>query len=180
MKLSQNYGSRNFKVKFILLGNNVVRVATYSMYESAPACTLKRKHCLLVKFLYNPFTLGEHQHSMYHATMTELLWLGMTLFQQKSIARNRQTFITQPKHMIFCQNKKVLKGYNLVLSILKKLFFVLGVAHGEPIFAQIGPKNDNFQTFQQNLFRTTRFQLNFLILIEFHIIFHWKSVRKSK
>ena len=38
-----------------------------------------------------------------------------------------------------------MKAYDLVLLFLqKKLFSVLGVAHGDPIFAQVGPKNGNF------------------------------------
>ena len=53
------------------------------------------------------------------------------------------------------------------------------MAHGDPIFAQVGPKNGNFQRFQQNLFRTTGFQLTFLILIEFPNIFHWKPAKKK-
>ena len=53
--------------------------------------------------------------------------------------------MAQPRHMIFCQNKKVLKAYDLVLLFVKKkLFFVLGMAHGDPIFAQVGPINGNF------------------------------------
>ena len=82
-EVSQSYGYGSFKVKFTLLLsiNNVVRVPTYNNYmcESAPDCTLERKYYLSVKFLYNPFTLGEHQHSMHHAPMTQLLWLEMTL-----------------------------------------------------------------------------------------------------
>ena len=62
----------------------------------------------------------------------------------------------------------------------KKLFFVLGVAHEDPIFAQVGPKNSNFQRFQQNFLRTTGFQLKFLILIEFPNIVHWKPAKKIK
>ena len=38
-----------------------------------------------------------------------------------------------------------MKAYDLVLLFLKKkLFCVLGVAHGGPIFAQVGTKNGNF------------------------------------
>ena len=41
--------------------------------------------------------------------------------------------------MIICENKKGWKAYNLVLSFLKQvLFFVLGVTHGNPIFAEVG------------------------------------------
>ena len=53
------------------------------------------------------------------------------------------------------------------------------MAHGDPIFAQVVPKNSNCQRFQQNLFRTTGFQLKFLILIEFPNILHWKAAKKS-
>ena len=62
----------------------------------------------------------------------------------------------------------------------KQLFFVLGVAHGDPSFAQVGPKNSNFQRFQQNIFRTTGFQLKLLILIEYPNIFHQKPAKKIK
>ena len=38
-----------------------------------------------------------------------------------------------------------MKAYDLVLLFLqKKLFSALGVADGDPIFAQVGPKNGNF------------------------------------
>ena len=38
-----------------------------------------------------------------------------------------------------------MKAYDLVLLFLqKKLFSALGVARGDPIFAQVGPKNGNF------------------------------------
>ena len=38
-----------------------------------------------------------------------------------------------------------MKAYDLGFVIsAKKLSSVLGVAHGDPIFAQIGPKNGNF------------------------------------
>ena len=72
-------------------------------------------------------------------------------FQQKSFTQHRKTYITQPKHMLFCQNKEVLKAQDLVLLFQKKkLFFVLGVAqHGDPSFAQVGPKKSYFQRFQQ-------------------------------
>ena len=50
----------------------------------------------------------------------------------------------------------------------------------DPSFAQVGPKNSNFQRFQQNVFRTTRFQLKFLILIELPNILHWKPAKKTK
>ena len=40
---------------------------------------------------------------------------------------------------------KVSKAYDLVLLFLKKKkIFVLGVAHGDPIFTQVGSKNSNF------------------------------------
>ena len=43
----------------------------------------------------------------------------------------------------------------------------MSVAHGDPIFAQVGLK-------------TTGFQLKFLILIEFPDILHWKPAKKIK
>ena len=45
--------------------------------------------------------------------------------------------------------------------------------------AQVGAKMVLFQRFQQNIFRTTRFQLKFLTLIEFPNIFHWKPAKKK-
>ena len=62
----------------------------------------------------------------------------------------------------------------------KNYLFILGVAHGKPIFAQVGPKNGNFQGFQQFFFRTTGFQLKLLILIEFPNIIHRQSTKKKK
>ena len=44
------------------------------------------------------------------------------------------------------------------------VFFVLGLAHGDPIFAQIRPKIENFQGFWHFFFCTTGFQLKLLIL----------------
>ena len=70
-------------------------------------------------------------------------------FQQKSITQYRKTFITHPKHMVFCENEKVLKAQDLVLFLKKKMFFYLGVAHGDPIFAQVGPKKINFRGFSK-------------------------------
>ena len=63
---------------------------------------------------------------------------------------------------------------------LKKLFSVLGVADRDPIFEKVGPKNGNFQGFQQKLFKTTGFQLKLLISIESLIVFHWKPAKKIK
>ena len=55
------------------------------------------------------------------------------------------------KHSKFSQSiwyfdkVKSLKVYDLVLLLLqKKLFLVLGATHGDPIFAQVGPKNGYF------------------------------------
>ena len=60
------------------------------------------------------------------------------------------------------------------------MFFVFGVAHRDPIFAQIclGKKMVNFWGFS-NIFITTEFQLKLLILIEGNI-FHWKLATKIK
>ena len=46
--------------------------------------------------------------------------------------------------------------------------------------AQVRAKMVLFQRFQQNIFRTTRFQLKFLTLIEFPNIFHWKPAKKNQ
>ena len=51
----------------------------------------------------------------------------------------------------------------------KILFFILGVAHGDPIFAK---------RFYQIFFRTSRFQLKLLKSIESLNIFHWKPAKK--
>ena len=86
--------------------------------------------------------------------------------------------------MIF-DEKKFLKAYDLVLLFLKKsCFFVLGMAHGDPIFAQVGPKMVIFRGFSKKNFRTTGFQLKLLILIESPTrcapnIFHRKPVKKK-
>ena len=60
------------------------------------------------------------------------------------------------------------------------MFFVLGVAHGNPFFVQVGPKNSNFEIFQQKFSRTTGFQLKFLILIELSNIFNWEPAKKTR
>ena len=62
----------------------------------------------------------------------------------------------------------------------KQMFFLLGVAHGDLSFAQVGPKDSNFQRFQQNIFKTTGFKLNFLIAIEFPNILHWKPAKTNQ
>ena len=62
----------------------------------------------------------------------------------------------------------------------KKLFFVLGVVHGDPILAQVGLKNDNFKRFQE-IFQNQWIPIKvFSIKIEFPNIFHWKPAKKSK
>ena len=48
----------------------------------------------------------------------------------------------------------------------KKIVFYFGVAHGDPIFTQVGTKNG--------------FQLKLLVLIEPHNIFYWKPAKKIK
>ena len=64
----------NFKAKFTLLGYNVVSSYIPTLCgESAPILTAhRRNYCLSVKCLYNPFTLGEHQHSIHYAPVTHL------------------------------------------------------------------------------------------------------------
>ena len=54
--------------------------------------------------------------------------------------------------------------FTLVFLKKKLFFFVLGLAHGDPIFAQIRPKIENFQGFWHFFFCTTGFQLKLLIL----------------
>ena len=57
----------------------------------------------------------------------------------KSIIVNRKKFITQPKHMVFI---------GFVISA-KKMLFVLGMAHGDPIFAKVGPNMVTFRGFSK-------------------------------
>ena len=70
-----------------------------------------------------------------------------------------------------------MKASDLVLLSLKMIFFFMGMAHGDPIFAQVGPKIVIFRGFS-NFFRSTGFQLKLLILIKSPIIFHWKPAKK--
>ena len=74
-----------------------------------------------------------------------------------------------------------LKADDLLLLFLpKKLFFVLGMTHNDPFFAQIGPKKTIFKWLYQLFFRTNRLQHKLLILIESPIIFYWKSAKRNK
>ena len=76
-----------------------------------------------------------------------------------------------------------MEPYDLVLLFLQKinkLFFVLGVAHGDTSIMKVGPKNGNFQRFQIFFFRATEFQLQLLILIESFNIFYYKPAKKAK
>ena len=61
----------------------------------------------------------------------------------------------------------------------QKIFQFWAWPMGTP-FAQVRPKNGNFQRFQQFFSRTTGFQLKFFKLIEFLNIFHWKPANKIK
>ena len=70
-----------------------------------------------------------------------------------------------------------MKAYDLVLLSLKMILFFMGVAHGDPIFAQVGPKIVIFRGFS-SFFRTTGFQSKLLTLIKSPIIFHWKPAKK--
>ena len=54
------------------------------------------------------------------------------------------------------------------------------MAHGDSIFAQVGPKIVIFKRFQQNFFGTARFQLKFLMLIESPNILHRKPAKQIK
>ena len=56
-----------------------------------------------------------------------------------------------------------LKAYDLVLLFLqKKLFFILGVAHGVPIIVGVGPKNCYFWVLAHFFF--------FITVINIHLI----------
>ena len=103
---------------------------------------------------------------------------GNYTFQQKRITYHRKTLITYAKSYDILLKQKGFESFGSVFVMKKK--FVLGVAHGDPIFAQVGPKNSNFQRFQQKFFRTAGFQLKCLILIEFPNILHWKPAKKPK
>ena len=56
----------------------------------------------------------------------------------------------------------------------------MGIAHGAPFLRNFGQKIVIFRGFTNFFFRTTRFQLKLLILIESLNIFHWKPAKKSK
>ena len=60
----------------------------------------------------------------------------------------------------------------LVISAKKKLFSILGSAHNDPIFVQIGSNKTIFKRFYQLVFRTAGLQHKLLILIESPDIFH--------
>ena len=64
--------------------------------------------------------------------------------------------------MIFWENKKFLKADDLLfcffISVKKKKFFILGVAHADLFVVQMGPKKqflEVFPNFFQNLWVTT-------------------------
>ena len=63
----------------------------------------------------------------------------------------RKTFITQPKHIVFSSNKKVLKAYligsGFIISEKKKIVFCFGCGPWGPQFCKVGPKNSNFRGF---------------------------------
>ena len=64
----------------------------------------------------------------FHRLNTAVIMTGNDTFYEKSITQY-----------------KVSKAYDLVLLFLKKKkIFGLGVAHGDPIFTQVGSKNSNF------------------------------------
>ena len=87
--------------------------------------------------------------------------------------------------MIFCQNRKFLKAYNLVLLFLRKInvfYFGRGSWHGDTFFAsKLGRKMGIFRGFSKGFFTTTGFQLKFLILTEFpkHISFKTSKIIQS-
>ena len=67
-----------------------------------------------------------------------------------------------------------------MLFLPKRLFSILGEAHNETIFVDIGPKKTIFKRFYQLFFRTIGLQHKLLTSIEPPSIFHWKSAKKSK
>ena len=69
----------------------------------------------------------------------------------------------------------------MLLLFLEKnnCFFVLGVIHNDLFFVEVDPKMAIFKGFI-SFFRTTRLQLNVLILIESPNILHWKPANKNK
>ena len=83
-------------------------------------------------------------YSRKNPNRAQLLWPEMTLFSKKA------SYIIE-KHnsaKTYFNKKKFLKAYDLVLLPLqKKLFFAFNVAHGDSIFAKVGPKNGNCQGF---------------------------------
>ena len=93
----------------------------------------------------NPILLvSKESLTNYMVTLLDSAMLCTTVMAGKTSPQNRKAFITQSKH-IFDKIKSFLKTYDLLLSFLQKTFlFVLGVAHTDPFFAQVGPKNSNF------------------------------------
>ena len=60
----------------------------------------------------------------------------------------------------------------LVIFAKKNLFSILGSAHNDPLFVQIGSNKTIFKRFYQLVFRTAGLQHKLLILIESSNIFH--------
>ena len=121
--------------------------------------------------------LQKNQHNLLWQMKSQGLWYhkggNLKYLTQNTII----FFIKSYKHFLNTQVPQLLW---LEMALFSKKFFVLGMAHEDPSFAQVGLKNSNFQRFQQNFFRTNGFQLNFLILILFPNIPHWKPAKKIK
>ena len=90
-----------------------------------------------------------------------LLWLHHT--KQKNIHNSAKTYILLKQQRF----ESLQSGFAISE---KKKFFVLGAAHGDPFFAPVWSKNDNFQRFQQIFFQN--YWIPIKILIEFPDIFH--------
>ena len=77
---------------------------------------------------------------------TAVLWLEMALFSKK-VLLNIENIHNSVKTCDILLKKSFEKlGSGFVISE-KKIFFGLGVAQGNPIFAQAGPKNSKFWKF---------------------------------
>ena len=78
--------------------------------------------------------------------MALLLWLEMTFFSKKNITQYGKTYIHNSAKTYGILLKW--KGFESLgsCSVIseKKKVFVLGMPHGDPIFAQVGLKNSNF------------------------------------
>ena len=82
---------------------------------------------------------------MPEAEFPQLLWLEIALFRKKAL-HNIEKHSQHSQNIWYFVKIKGFEslGYGVIISEKKKKFFDLGVAHGDPIFAQVGRKNNNY------------------------------------